>query len=62
MEQFDRDRSCPKCGSETQAAFSYHDKGKHDGMTRMLMCPVEEEHMHRTCHDCSYEWAEQPLA
>lgn len=55
MEKFDASHSCEKCGSVTAASYAYHPAG-------LRRCPSEDEHMHRRCPQCGYEWAEEPLA
>jgi len=64
MEAFDKDRTCPKCGTGN-AAFQHHEKGKrkHGPLgVDMGVCLTENEHMHRTCGACKHEWAEAPLS
>ena len=66
MDKFDADGICKKCGSEMPAGYAYHAKGIHRqlpmGVEGNLLCPTEDEHMHRTCSMCQHEWAEAPLA
>jgi ferredoxin len=67
MDKFDATGTCKKCGTKTPASYEYHDKGRHQiargtGAEGRLLCPTEEEHMHRGCEECGYEWAEAPLA
>lgn len=57
MERFAKDKLCPQC--EGVASFAYHEN-------RAQYAPVctefESPHMHRTCNQCDYDWAEAPLA
>ncbi len=55
MEKFDKSRGCPKCGNAGMATHVWH----HAAGT----CDVESgEHMHRSCNQCNYQWAEAPLS
>jgi hypothetical protein len=71
MDRFNASGTCTKCGSQTPAGYEYHAKGRRQrspivGITTprpaRLLCPTDEEHMHRKCPDCKHEWAEAPLA
>lgn len=75
METFNVQGTCVMCGSATPASYEYHAKGKRGKSAPSisyvggppapkapLLCPEEGPHMHRTCEQCSYEWAEAPLA
>jgi hypothetical protein len=51
MELYQESNKCPKTG-DTGGVGKYHAAGK---------CELEaEEHIHRTCPECEYEWAEAP--
>ena len=52
MEPFNVYARCSKCGG--QLIDTIH----HAGRACQL---VRGEHIHRRCHGCGYEWAEQPL-
>lgn len=64
-------QSCPKCGDGNRRGFScgiegpyipsyYFRRGKKycDGGACML-APLQEEHMHDSCMNCGYTWAEE---
>jgi hypothetical protein len=54
MENYDIQRSCPKCGHVATATVWHHPADS---------CDLEPaEHMHRQCSQCQYEWAEAPLS
>lgn len=76
MNRYDRDKSCIKCGHHP-AFIQHHGLVPLDGLfmprcmavvfpkkvtgangEEMMWLP---EHIHRTCPNCGYEWAEEPL-
>lgn len=53
VEPFSQIRSCPQCGNP--ATFVYH------GPLEVGECRLKSgTHMHRTCTECNYQWAEEP--
>jgi hypothetical protein len=56
MDEFDRSRNCPKCGSSKPSEDVYHP----ESMEFEHGC-ADGEHMHRKCLDCYYQWSEAPL-
>jgi predicted nucleic-acid-binding Zn-ribbon protein len=70
MQRYERDATCPKCGS-TDIAAEY--KAASSGAERWLAYghdltePVPDwmwdvpESIRRTCRWCKYTWAEEPL-
>lgn len=53
-DRFDRATTCPKCG-QGAAEVIYHPAN--------VVCPqsFQDEHIHRTCTLCRFEWDEIPL-
>jgi hypothetical protein len=53
VEPFSQIRTCPQCGN--RATFVYH------GPLEVGECRLKAgTHMHRTCTECNYQWAEEP--
>ena len=55
MKPWQSNRPCPLCGS-LASSTRFHRKGT-------VRCQLRErsrEHIHKTCVDCRYEWAELP--
>ena len=58
MEKFSSFRACPKCGQNDRVKFEYHQEARL--LVGVENC-AEEEHMHRVCEWCGYQWSEEPL-
>jgi|GEM_PF-2583392 hypothetical protein len=60
MDKFNKNdpSRCPQCGGV--ADFSYH-RPVIEGRARICIV-TREEHMHRHCGTCRYQWAESPAA
>ena len=56
---FDPNGKCPKCGSG-DVLFGWHPAG-HYSYSWVGDGAALQEHMHRTCSECGYEWPEAPL-
>lgn len=61
MEEFAPNRSCPKCAYEKVRVW-YCEK---EQPALICWCALDEmdddEHFHRTCERCFYEWLEKTL-
>ena len=56
MDKFGQGNACAKCGSDN-AGFQFH-----EGMRANCELPEQTvDHMHRSCSQCGYEWAEVAL-
>lgn len=59
---FDPWRDCPKCLAPEGATFRHH-RGvcvpTSDGFYDVTVYSSTDEHLHRTCVRCGYEWLEQ---
>jgi hypothetical protein len=56
VEMFDESRSCARCGDGVAAGRAYH-------QSCGLLCQAlgaTNEHWHRNCFVCGYEWVEEP--
>jgi hypothetical protein len=58
MEPYDKGRKCPQdCGGAS--TDKYHNTARPGESWQCSAFPLP--HMHRTCNNCEYEWAETPL-
>jgi hypothetical protein len=60
---FDKDRKCPKCGTP-DAGVKYCDGSLVPWNSSCKRGDVANEHFHRACKTCGFEWLEniQPQA
>ena len=61
MKPFDRNSSCPKCGSiDIRSNWFPHDDNR--WLHHTIPAAKEKcEHIRRTCERCHYMWNEAPL-
>lgn len=73
---YDADASCIKCGSDdirdahhkdyrggtvTRVCFKRFYDDASDHRERQAIRETIDEHIHRTCNNCGYDWPERPL-
>ena len=52
---------CPKCGFK-DIATSYHPRRSYcDPWSRFTFNAQDDEHLHRTCRRCGYDWTDAVL-
>lgn len=65
MEKYEAKGVCRKCGNRSRVGTAYHPFHAPDIAELAAFgrrCNLgDSEHMHRTCQNCGYEWAETPL-
>jgi hypothetical protein len=60
--------SCPKCGEQNiYIRYKGKDIGQHhlyqdSNVYRSLLCVRQDEHLHKICRECGYEWVEDCLS
>lgn len=61
LPPFDEYSRCPKCGHqrgpETKPAVQFHD-GEADGRGEVCDVGGAQDHLHRVCTRCQFQWAE----
>lgn len=62
MKPFDAEAKCPKCGGD-DLATTFHAASDltHPMAVGRDRCDVHDEHIHRHCRRCGYDWIEAPL-
>jgi len=60
MQPFNPDAKCAKCGSDNIHSIFCVDP-RYYSSCRKWPNEVREEHIHRNCKTCRYEWLEAPL-
>ncbi len=60
MKPFNAKATCSKCGAEPVAIHAgFHSRA--DISSHAICYHTEQEHIHRSCGRCHYEWLEAPL-
>lgn len=60
MTPFDPAAKCPKCGHD-ETSDAYHKNGYKCPFGSVVDVGREEEHIHRTCKRCGFDWPEAVL-
>ena len=59
LPKYNPNVTCRKCGcTDIKTEYCEHKGGR---LMEICWCKVDDEHMHRTCERCRYEWLEAVL-
>ena len=61
MEVFDKARTCPKCGGSDMYDRYHRQRTFGEDCSFSDIHRSGDEHIHRFCRTCQYDWLEAPL-